>query len=208
MARKSRGWATAVIGSSLAGLGAWGAHRLLPMRDARVGSVAPGLPPGPAPIPVMESLELSRPQETERKVAESGAVAIPDPDALLKYIEAARQHAGDPVAIAMKYAGLERSQILDAYDRLWPVYRAEANRLIAERWRMGLFETTFVVGDEKVPTPRRDDGTIPTFGFESRPVEGGAIVKTTVLGAEEYPDFTALSREAHWLRGHIGPGAR
>lgn len=202
--RSSRRWQVLVIGlvaTTLVLMFAW--HSLAP-------SVAAGTEATPDPEPSADTentftIAEAANKEMNREATLMSLAETPPLEVVADSIDSARVHGGNPTDIALKYANYKRSELIEAYERLSPIHRAERDRLIAGRWDFGFFDVQFLPQGQTAPTPKRPDGSVPSFGFKTQPVEGGSILKTTVLNSDEYPDFTALELEVLWLRSVIGP---
>ncbi len=153
-------------------------------------------------VPMLDS-ELARP-------ADRVPVIDAASEAPLIVVQRSQEPTAHPVRsvidVEMKYAGMDKAHLIAAFEALSPGHIAERDRLIAERWQLGIFDSQFVAAGENLPSPREADGTTPGFGFKAEPTEGGMIVKTTILDSITYPDFALLELEVNWLRSRIGPG--
>jgi hypothetical protein len=106
-----------------------------------------------------------------------------------------------------KYAGKDLEHLMIALQGVMAIHGGERERLIGERWDLGLYDETFVAEgaqQPKLPSPRASDGSFPSYGFKTLAAPGGMIVRTTVLQPEEYPEFAAIERELKWLRARTG----
>lgn len=110
---------------------------------------------------------------------------------------------GDSSTYEAKYRNLSDSEVIAALRLLVPIQEAERQRIVDERLASGVFEQHVVNAGERIPSPKLEDGTMPSFGWSIEPLGEKTLVKLTIIRPEEYPEYHGLELEVGWLRNKV-----
>lgn len=108
-----------------------------------------------------------------------------------------------PNTYEAKYKNLSDSEVIAALRLLAPIQEAERQRIVDERLAAGMFEEHVVNAGENIPSPKLEDGTMPSFGWSLEPMGEKTMVKITIIRPEEYPEYHGLELEVAWLRNKV-----
>jgi hypothetical protein len=110
-----------------------------------------------------------------------------------------RNYEHDESWYSTKYQGSSDGEIQAAFVLMEKKRSLEASAILKARMDAGQYDTQ-VVTEGAMPRPiAKSSNRFTTFGGSMESVGDVAMLKTTVLSPDEYPDYDALAQDAWWL---------